>query len=708
MKKIYLLLITLLVVTNTYSQTTCGTSVDNTFDVAGSLPDGWVEYNTSGRVTVEGGKLKFNHNTTMPSVYHTFSPTTTDSKFSFDVSASRASVNCQVHLISSTGKYLSSIAMGIGTATIKHATSITNGVPSAFTDGTKVVSFPTNTVFTVATQVKFDTKKIDLFINNELVATDVDFLEDAEDIAKIDIQLIFMYANNGQFYFDNISLLSGEENRLLLNTNVTAAENLIATASIGDNYNQYPQSAVDTFQSVVDDVNTLLVDCDASSSAIDSSISDLEAAQTVFEAARVNDPVLKLYANYDFTGEEREVFCGYYNGGLGAYDNFGVSFTLEKGYMVTFAENINGLGISKVYIAQDNDLAINLPENLQNKISFIRLSPWFNVQKKGIGAKGTDVVATLDNKWWYNWGNNGIDVDGAKFVPNQWGGGSVTTAINLGKRMDIDHYMAYNEPDNDDQSNMTVDRAIEKYPELLASGLRLGSPANTDGAKGEAWRNEFMTKAEAAGLRVDYIVVHYYKKTSPANFYNWLKAIHDKWKRPIWIKEFNYGATWTAQPASNTAAGNGLISYMNMLDNTDFVERYAVFTWQPDKPIYSLMSVRTPVTLSSSGIMYRDHVSPAAYTQETYEQGGNLSVEDDLFLSTISVFPTLVTNGVLNVRYSDDIQKDTQVTMFNIMGQQVKKVSLSKQISVGNLAPGLYLLKITSGSKSIDKKIIIQ
>lgn len=711
MKTRFLYVIVFLFTINNFAQTnTCGITVNNTFSTPGGLPEGWTEYNTSGRVTVEAGKLKFNHNTYMPSVYHTFSPTSNNPTFSFDVSATRNSVNCRIHLVSSTGKHLSSIAIGIGTATIKYATAMESGVPGSFVSSTPAVSFPTNTVFTISTQVDFDSKKVNFYSNGELIATDIPFLEDAEDIAKIDIQLIYMYANNGQFYFDNMSLLSGEENRLLLTNNINAAESLLESVTIGTAYNQYPQSAVDAFQLVIDDAIAVIADCESTSATIDSSILNLELAQEVFLASRVNDPVLKIYSGYDFSGEEHEIYCGYYNGTLGTYDDWAVSFTLEKGYMATFAEHVNGTGASKVYIAADDDLSINLTQDLQKKASFIRVSPWNDVHKKGMSAKGIDVVAALNNSWHYNWGTSGAAVGDAEFVPNQWSGGSVVKAVSLGERMDISHYMAFNEPDGEKQANMSVDLAIEKYEQMLASGLRLGSPANKDNANGGVWRDEFMTKAEAKGYRVDYIVVHYYKKTTPASFYNWLKAIHDKWKRPIWIKEFNYGATWTGQPASNEAAGNGLISYMNMLDDTDFVERYAVFTWQPDKPIYSLMSVRNPVTLSSSGIMYRDHESPVAYTQEIYEQGEPLSTNDNSISSQVLLSPTVITNGFFNLKYSDEIKSnDIELTIYNTAGQLVKQVSgLSPKIDVNRLSSGLYIVKITSGLDSFIEKIIIQ
>ncbi|MFB9052750.1 glycosyl hydrolase [Formosa undariae] len=710
MNKLQLSLIVFLFTLCGFSQTDpCGTIVNNTFDETGVFPNNWTEYNTSGRVTVEDGRLKFDHNIDMPSVYHTFTPTATNSAFSFDISASRNSVNCQIHLMSSTGKYLSSIAVGIGPATIKYATSMVEGIPHGFIPGTPEVSFKTNSVYTLSTQVDFSSKKVNIFNNGELMAADIPFLEDAENIAKIDIQLIYMYANNGQFYFDNISLESGATNRLLLSRNASAAKNLLEAASVGDHYNQHPQSAVDDFQLAIDDANAVLTDCNSTSNTIDHSILNLQTAQDIFNAPRINDPVLKIYSGFDFSGEEHQMYCGYYNGNLEIHDDWVTSFTLEKGYMVTFAENVNGTGASKVYIAADTDLRINLTKDLQKKASFIRVSPWFNVHKKGMAGKGTDVIQEFNNSWHYNWSISGEDVDDAKFVPNQWGGGSVTNAIHLGNRMDIDHYMAFNEPDGSEQANMTVDKAIEKYEDMLASGLRLGSPANKDNAKGEEWRDAFMTKAEEKGYRVDYIVVHYYKKTSPSNFYNWLKAIHDKWQRPIWIKEFNYGATWTDQPASNEAAGDGLESYMNMLDDTSFIERYAVFTWQPDKPVYSLMSVRTPVTLSSSGIMYRDHESPLAYKQEIYEQGQALSINDNSISPQFAVYPTVITNGVFNVSIPENVKTNNiELSIYSISGQLVKKVSnLFLEVNVSHLSSGLYLIKINSDLGSVTKKIII-
>ncbi|WP_372757854.1 glycosyl hydrolase [Mariniflexile sp.] len=712
MKIKILYLVVLLFTINNFGQTSqCGAIVNTSFDVDGALPTGWTEYNTSGRVSVDAGRLKLDYTTDKPAVYHTFDAVTDNFSYAFDVAATRNYVNCNMNLISSTGKYLASVTFALNSnLNIQYATSMAAGIPGSYSGSLIPSNFVTNTTYSISLNADFAHQKINFYNNGVLMAADIPFLETTQEVAKIDIQLNYMYNNEGRFFFDNISLLSGAANRLALTNNVAAAETLVGSASIGNKYNQYPQSVYDSFQLAITNAKAVLADCNSASNTIDNTLSDLQTAQDVFTNSRVNNPVIKIYEGYNFSGEEHQIYCGYYNGTLGTYDDWGVSFTLEKGYMVTFAESINGKGVSKVYVAAETNLRINLPENLQKKVSFIRVCPWNEIHKKGLGAKGDDVVAALNNSWYYNWGTTGEAIGSAEFVPNQWGGGTVEKAISLGERMDISHYMAFNEPDNDDQSNMTVDNAIIKYENLLASGLRLGSPAVTDGAAGAAWRDEFMTKAEEKGLRVDYIVVHYYKKSTPTGFYNWLKAIYDKWKRPIWIKEFNYGATWVAnKPTTNEAASEGLESYINMLDATPFVERYAVFTWQPDQPVYSLMAVRNPITLSASGIMYRDHVSPIAYTQEIYEQGTPLSVIKNSKSPNVLLFNTIVSDGSFNLIYSDEFENsEIELTIYNTSGQLVKKVSDSRtRIDVSTFSSGVYFIKIASDLGNFDGKIIV-
>ncbi|MFB9056111.1 glycosyl hydrolase [Mariniflexile ostreae] len=724
MKKTLLFISILLLSLTSYAQTTaCGSIVNDTFNTTNTLPTEWTEYNTSGRVTVDNGKLKFDHNAIQPSGYRTFTPVADNSLFSFEVSASRASVNCQVHLISSTGKYISSIALGNGPATIKFATAMNNDIPSNFTEGDPLVNFPSNTVFKIDSEIDFTTKTIDFYINGDLVKSDAPFLEDAEDASKIDIQLLFMYNNNGQFYFDNISLLNGDENRLQLTDNLNTAEDQLAFASIGTIYNQYPQTAADTFQNVINTSNTVILDCNSTSELIDNTIAALQAAKETFESSRVNDPVLKLYNGYDFTGTEHEVYCGYYNGGLGTYEDWAVSFTLEKGYMATFAQDVNGLGVSKIYIAQDHDLEINLPIDLQKTISFIRVSPWYSVGKKG--ALGGDVKwATpeyYNASWRYHWGL-GIGQEktpSLQFVPMAWSKGDNWTSLEnmqkVGEDMTNNHLMAFNEPDNSDQSNLTVAEALEAYPKLLASGLRLGAPgveniqynSTSDSFNDGAWIKEFMDGCIERGYRVDFIPAHDYVRRSKSSFLERFQGLYDRYNLPIWVTEYNYGnPNFGSAPLTVEQGYNNIKGLTEVLEAADFIERY---NW------YYFFGSATGIggidngELNITGQFYRDLESKnPSYIQEVYEQGVSLTVTG-FGKSNVGLYPNPVTGRLLSIKYSEpSLFTNAIITLYNVYGNEVlTKSNGSNQVDVSHLSSGVYLVQIVSSDIKVTKKIII-
>lgn len=114
---------------------------------------------------------------------------------------------------------------------------------------------------------------------------------------------------------------------------------------------------------------------------------------------------------------------------------------------------------------------------------------------------------------------------------------------NINSKQNSTHALGFNEPDKTDQANMTVEAALAQWPNLLASGLRLGAPAPSDAGAGLTWLYSFIDAAKVANLRVDYVPVHFYKGNWTASqLYNWLKAIHDRTGLPIWVTEFNNGA----------------------------------------------------------------------------------------------------------------------------------------------------------------------
>jgi hypothetical protein len=291
------------------------------------------------------------------------------------------------------------------------------------------------------------------------------------------------------------------------------------------------------------------------------------------------------------------------------------SFVLKRGYMATIAQRENGTGISRNYVAQDHDLVVgDLPAGLDNEVRFVRIFPWRWVGKKGVAG---NIWKNLNVGWFYNWNINGNSSLDLEYVPirqnRHWPG------LNQDwRKKDSTHLLGFNEPDRPDQSKMTVDEAIRAWPVLLGTGLRLGSPAPSDG--GLKWLYEFMDKADAAGLRVDFVAVHYYRaiqdpgdaKGAAEQFHQFLKGVHDRVKRPLWVTEWNNGANWTKAPKPTSKQQEEAIGKMiEMLDKTPFVERYAIYNWVEEMRFVE----RKDGTLTPAGEVYRDKVSPLSHIQ---------------------------------------------------------------------------------------------
>ncbi len=339
---------------------------------------------------------------------------------------------------------------------------------------------------------------------------------------------------------------------------------------------------------------------------------------------------LQVFTGPHFTGESRLLSQHVYYRipQLGTFSSDISSFKLKRGYAVTFAQNENGTGISKNYVAQDDDLEISvLPADFDNRIRFAYVLPWRWVDKKGsCDASATDLKAG----WWYNWNiseNSSRDIQyvAIKQQPH-W------PDLNQNWQLrGVNHLLGYNEPNNpveDAYVNLTppgsVNDAVARWPELLGTGLRVGAPAVTDG--GQGWITDFMNQANAAGMRVDFVPVHYYRSYSNNNnpagaanqLYNFLKGIYDAVKRPIWVTEFNNGANWTGDPDPTYAQNAAVIQAMiQMMDETPWIERYAIYS----RVEFTRQTHYDEGGLTPMGVMYREHVAPLAYLQSLPDNG---------------------------------------------------------------------------------------
>ncbi len=314
----------------------------------------------------------------------------------------------------------------------------------------------------------------------------------------------------------------------------------------------------------------------------------------------------------------------YYTGA--AYTNLS-SFQLKRGYQAVLAQSANGANYSQCYIAQDGDLEVGvLPATLSQQVRFIYVTPWRWTSKKGIA--GNPPTSSLNVGWWYDWNidqNSSSDLEYVAIRQTRWwpglGQGWQSPGINT--------LLGYNEPDSSSQANVAVADAFWSWPDLLATGQRIGSPACTDGGV-SSWLVPFISglsalpanEAAAAGLRVDFVAQHYYRAADPSNpsacasqLYDFLLSIWNQTHKPIWLTEWNNGANWTDNnpyPVPTYAQQQAAIAAMTqMLESTPFVERYALYNWVEDgRSLVNSSGVVTP-----AGVTYSNLVSNLSYAQ---------------------------------------------------------------------------------------------
>ena len=114
--------------------------------------------------------------------------------------------------------------------------------------------------------------------------------------------------------------------------------------------------------------------------------------------------------------------------------------------------------------------------------------------------------------------------------------------------------------------------------------------------------------------------MHSYEKRTGDNYVNTIyKPLWDKYQIPLWITEFNYGASWNVTANENMLTlYNGQKDFVNKMNAAPFVERFALFAWSnPENKVDSLcysfekyvaQVVGSPskTVLSPRGVFYRD------------------------------------------------------------------------------------------------------
>ena len=236
---------------------------------------------------------------------------------------------------------------------------------------------------------------------------------------------------------------------------------------------------------------------------------------------------------------------------------------------------------------------------------------------KGASHAGTDALAlrqikSLNLGWYYSWGSKYTVTTTTGFVPmirsakamDQGAIKNVTSQLALTKAKNL---LGFNEPDVTAQANMSVDQAIRLWPQLQATGLRLGSPATAKPSS--VWLEEFMAKAKKGGLRVDFVTMHCYAWPNAEDFLNKVTALHDKYGKPVWVTEYAV-ADWSATSAkptrySRTQIQDFMRATVAGMREMPFVERFAWKTRPIGDPVMGASALYSADgTLTSTGRLY--------------------------------------------------------------------------------------------------------
>ena len=436
-----------------------------------------------------------------------------------------------------------------------------------------------------------------------------------------------------------------------------------------------------------------------------------------------NSSYLTVFSENNFNGEFGNIFNNnvYLDESIpNGLNNDISSFILKKGYMATFAENNDGTGNSKVFIASEEDIIIDeLSEYLNNRISFIRVLPWNWVSKKGTAGD----IQYMNNDWFYKWSNNGNSNLDREYTPMAWGKGAADDDNDIEiikNKYKSTHLLAFNEPDDcNGQSgqygNMcVVDTSLTYYKNLLKSGLRMISPAcRQDAVFG--WLNEFNSKSIDENIRIDVIAVHWYDwGSNPQNspnanpqdvfnrFVNYIESVHQTYGLPIWITEFNanrHRNEWVHRQFLQLA--------LPYLEETDYIERYAFFP--PTTQVANFFDDNNNFTQigefyynfnSSGSIPYETHISASNLNSESYNLQQIECNPDDEFLSIASneinnnifVYPNPSINYI-NIDSDEEIWK---LEIIQMNGEKINILPFSKRIDISFLSKGLYVLNFNN------------
>lgn len=209
------------------------------------------------------------------------------------------------------------------------------------------------------------------------------------------------------------------------------------------------------------------------------------------------------------------------------------------------------------------------PGTLLKGIAYRQLEP--------AGEECSD-IGKLNVSWYYNWTPrpNCPETGPVEFIPMIW-----SEKYLVGENLDEFYspligsgypaLLGFNEPNWKGQAEMTVEEALEYWPMLEQTGLRLGSPATT-GRSGLDWTIEFMKGAKLRDYRIDFLALHWYGNCSGTADLEAFLDYYDAFGMPMWLTEWS---CYDQDMAANTAF---LEEVFPVLESFERLERFAWYS----------------------------------------------------------------------------------------------------------------------------------
>jgi hypothetical protein len=191
-------------------------------------------------------------------------------------------------------------------------------------------------------------------------------------------------------------------------------------------------------------------------------------------------------------------------------------------------------------------------------------------------APGVNLLYT-----WSAYCPNDAEKYGITCMPMLWGGekskiDTFKKKVKAGDKWKI--IMAFNEPNEPGQSNMTPQQACKVYREVITplrnSGKKVVSPATTCGPDGLEWMKKFRSVCPDA--KWDHLALHWYN-TNMNDFKARLNAYHKEFPNDnIWVTEFA-NQNWHGAQKSQSEVNQFYHDAMQFLEDTPWIDAYFPF-----------------------------------------------------------------------------------------------------------------------------------